>query len=322
MKTLLTASAMHLAVGAAIACAQSPDSIVSRATRLFETGDSPAAVALLAPIGETAQAALLLGRIAWQGGDYKEAGQRFDKAIALAPQRADPHVWRARTYLQELQSVNFLRKGSIAGKARGHLEKAITLEPENFDAQEALTEYYMEAPGIAGGGIDKARAQAATAKRLSPVRGALLVARVETKDKNAAATEAEYRWVTSTFPDSVSGWAALSSWYQDQKRWTEAFEIIDTRLRGNPSDNNFLYQLGRAASLSGTRLDAGEAALRKYLARENARPVFDSSVHYRLGSILEQRGNRAGARDEYLLASKVDPRNEVARRAANRLAGQ
>jgi len=260
--------------------------------------------------------------MAWQSANYKEAARWLDAAIALDPRHVDAYLWRGRAYLQEIETTNFLRKGSVAGRARSMFEKAVEIDPSNFEAREARTEYLMNAPGIAGGSIDKARAEATAAKRVSPVRGGLLVGRVEEKAGNTAAAEAEYRAVTTSFPDSSGGWEALTTLYQSQSRWDDAFRIIDDRLRAKPNDYVMLYQLGRAASLSGQRLEAGEGALRRYLTRDNARKAFDGTAHFRLGAIRERRGDTPGAQSEYELAVALDPRNVAARRALDRLRGR
>ena len=308
---------------ASVAVAQPADSVVRQATRLFETGNTAAATALVRPLAESsATAATLLGRMAWQSANYKDAARWLDAAIALDPRGVEAHIWRGRTYLQEIETVNFMRKGAVAGRARAMFEKAVEIDPSSFEAREARTEYLMNAPGIAGGSIDKARAEANVAKRVSPVRGALLVGRVEEKAGKPGVAEAEYRALTTSFPDSTGGWEALTTLYQSQSRWDDAFRIIDDRLRANPNDNGMLYQLGRAASLSGQRLEAGEEALRRYLARDNARKAFDGTVHYRLGAIRERRGDTQGARSEYELAVTLDPRNAAAKRALEQLRGR
>jgi tetratricopeptide (TPR) repeat protein len=308
---------------ATTAVAQPADSLVRQATRLFETGNAAAATALVRPLADTsATAATLLGRMAWQTANYKDAAHWLDAAIARDPRRVEAYVWRGRTYLQEIETTNFLRKGAVAGRARSMFEKAVEIDPSSFEAREAKTEYLMNAPGIAGGSIDKARAEATAAKRVAPIRGAMLVGRVEEKAGNAAAAEAEYRALTTSFPDSSGGWEALTTLYQTQSRWDDAFRIIDDRLRANPNDYGMLYQLGRAASLSGQRLDAGEEALRRYLTRDNARKAFDGAVHFRLGAIRERRGDPQGARGEYELAVSLDPRNVAAKRALDRLGGR
>jgi len=314
------AHALAWTLYAAAALAQPADSTVRQATRLFESGNSATAAALVRPLADSsAAAATLLGRMAWQSADYKEAARWLDAAIALDSRRIDAYIWRARTYLQELETVNFLRKGSLAGRARAMLDKVVSIDPSNFDAREARTEYLMNAPGIAGGGIDKARTEANTAKRASPYRGTLLVGRVEEKAGNIGAAEAEYRALIASYPDSGGGYEALSALYQSQSRWDDAFRIIDDRLGRNPNDYGMLYQLGRAASLSGKRLDTGEEALRRYLGRDQANKAFDGTVHFRLGAIRERRGDPAGARGEYQQAVSLDPRNLAAKRALERL---
>jgi tetratricopeptide (TPR) repeat protein len=308
---------------ASVALAQPADSVIKQATRLFETGNTAAATALVRPLADTsARAATLLGRMAWQSANYKDAAKWLDAAIVRDPRHVEAYVWRGRTYVQEIETTNFLRKGAVAGRARSMFEKAVEIDPSSFEAREAKTEYLMNAPGIAGGSIDKARIEANAAKRVWPIRGALLVGRVEEKAGNAAAAEAEYRALTTSFPDSSGGWEALTVLYQSQSRWDDAFRIIDDRLRANPNDYGMLYQLGRAASLSGQRLEAGEEALRRYLARDNARKAFDGTVHYRLGAIRERRGDTQGARSEYEIAIALDPRNVAAKRALDRLRGR
>lgn len=244
---------------ATAALAQAGDSVVMQARDLFETGNSPAAVAMLRPLADTSPAAAtLLGRIAWQSGNYKEAARWLDVAIARDPQRVEAYVWRARTYVQEIETVSFIRKGTIAGRARSLLDKAVSIDPASITAREARMEYYLNAPRIAGGGMDKARSEAAAAKRVSPYRGSLLVGRVEEQAGNVAAAEAEYVALMASYPDSGGGREALSSLYQNRARWDDAFRIIDDRLRTNPDDLGMLYQLGRAAALSGQRLEAAK----------------------------------------------------------------
>ena len=49
---------------------------------------------------------------------------------------------------------------SLAGKVRSQFETAAQLSPKNVDVHTDLAEFYVEAPGIVGGGTDKAENQA------------------------------------------------------------------------------------------------------------------------------------------------------------------
>jgi hypothetical protein len=58
------------------------------------------------------------------------------------------------------------RAMGMAGDIREAFQKAVELDPSNMDAQFGLMGYYLAAPAIAGGGIDKARDQARAIARV------------------------------------------------------------------------------------------------------------------------------------------------------------
>jgi tetratricopeptide (TPR) repeat protein len=259
------------------------------------------------------------GRAAYRNNDTEQAVALFQKALALENKNVDAHVWLGRMYATQVQTASFFRKPTLASRAIGELDRAVALDPRNVEARVARTEYYMYAPGIAGGGIDKAQAEAAIGKKLDPFRGGFLVARVAERAKDLTAAEGEYRALIAAFPDSSSPAAGLAGFFQNQQRWGDAFGLIDAELSKAPSNPDMLYQLGRAAALSGQRLEQGEAALRAYLGRPLPHEAGDASAHWRLARILELRRDTQGAREEYTITIKLDPRNEDAKRAIDRL---
>ena len=77
--------------------------------------------------------------------------------------------------------------------------------------------------------------------------------------------------------------------------------------------------MGRTAALSGERLEAGESALRKYIAAGRFDPsATEAHAHFRLGMILEQRHDAARARTEYETALRLDSTLVDAKRALAR----
>jgi tetratricopeptide (TPR) repeat protein len=81
-------------------------------------------------------------------------------------------------------------------------------------------------------------------------------------------------------------------------------------LRQSPDDYMALYHIGRCAALSGEQIERGIAALRRCLAVPA--PAGDgkpraADVHYRLGNLLEKKGEAAGARAEYAEALRENP---------------
>ena len=113
---------------------------------------------------------------------------------------------------------------------------------------------------------------------------------------------------------------ALGSVLQQQERWDAAFASYEAILAKEPDHWDALYQVGRAAALSGKRLDRGEAALRRYVTHTpglESAPV--ANAHYRLGMVLEKRGDKAGARAEYQAALRLDPKLDGAKEALAKL---
>jgi hypothetical protein len=93
-------------------------------------------------------------------------------------------------------------------------------------------------------------------------------------------------------------------------RWDTAFVALDRALAARPNDPAALYQVGRAAAESKRNLDKGEQALRSYLAMPPGQFLSTpAAAHWRLGMILQHRGDTEGARREYATALQLDPKH-------------
>ena len=81
-----------------------------------------------------------------------------------------------------------------------------------------------------------------------------------------------------------------------------------------------LYSYGRTASISGQTLEKGEEALRAYIAAPLVSPPV-ANAHYRLGMILERRGDKEGAKREYRTALELNPGYDEAKKALKAVGG-
>src|SRR5215831_5589942 len=200
------------------------------------------------------------GRAAYRERHSDEAIDWFEKAVAAQPDSLQPHLWLGRAYVQALTHANFLKQPLLARRARSEFDRAVEIDPRNVDVREDRATYYMYAPSIAGGGIDKARAEAEVARGLSAYRGGLLRAQIELHDHNVRAAEQECVALNKAHPDSAAPFNTLVGLYQSANRFTDAFDVIDRRAAANADDTWARYQLGKTAALSGQRLDDGESA--------------------------------------------------------------
>ena len=216
-----------------------------------------------------------LGRLALQRDDHEKAVAYLEKAIALAPTDARYHHRLGDAYGRSAQKAGMFSKMGLAGKCRTAYEKAVELDPKSIDARLALLGFYQQAPGIVGGGMDKALLQAQAIKQLDPARGGMAIAGV----------------------------------YVIEKKYAQAFAEFDEALKEKPGDYAALFQAGRLAAISGEGLASGLEALRQCLAQTPpGNQPGHAAAHWRIGNILEKQNDRLGARAAYEAALKLDPK--------------
>jgi tetratricopeptide (TPR) repeat protein len=269
-----------------------------------------------------AKAAFDRGRAAHNAGKTDEAVSFFERAVALEPSSSLYHMWLGHAYSRQLSSAGFLRKPFIARRSGEAYNLAVKLDPTSIDAAEARLDFFLNAPSIVGGGIDKARAEAARLATLDAYRGGMATARIAEHEKHVPEAERLYRSLMADYPDRTAAVDALVTMLQNANRFDEAFKIVDDRLARLPDETASLYNLGRLSAISGQHLARGEAAMRRFLTLTTAEPVRQSNAHYRLGMIKEKMGDAHAAAAEYQAAIDLYPRHEPAAAALKKIQGR
>lgn len=251
---------------------------------------------------------------------FGPAGAEFEKAVKADPGVAIYHFWFGRATGEQAQRANPLRQPGLARRTKGEFEKAVELDPAYVPAREGLVRYYLAAPGMMGGSIDRAQEQAEAITRVNAYRGGLAHANVAIARKDTAALLRAHEGLAAQFPDSTVPLFALFTVNAARKAWPAAWSAVDRLERLRPGQAVVRYAIGRAAAESGEQLDRGEAALRAYLQhvpQPNEPSV--AAAHWRLGMIAEQRGDRDGARQAYQTAVTLDPNLRPAKEALARV---
>ena len=243
-----------------------------RARRYPEARTAFEAVAAAEPAN--ADAAYRLGRLALMRDDADEAVKWLEKAASLAPTSAAYMVSLGDAYGLSAQKAGLFSKPGLARQCHAAYEKAVALDPRSVEAHYSLYRFYRQAPAIAGGGLDKARTEALVLQKLDDLQGTLALVEVSTSEKDCDA----------------------------------AFRLIAGLQKRHPDSPMVAFQTGRLAAVSGQQLDLGAAMLRRYLQHtpaEGEPPLW--AAHWRLGIILEKKGDAAGARAEYQAGLKLNP---------------
>lgn len=324
--TLRTRSARTFILLAAIWLAPSMSAqSIDHAKALFADGQYAAAKSELLSLEKakngSAAVAYHLGRIATIENDGDEAIRQFERAVHLDERNALYHYWLGAAVADAALHVNKIKQPFMGRRVLKEMERSVELDPDQLDARASLAGFYAMAPAFMGGGMEKARAQAAELTRRSPMRGALARAEIADQEKNRGAEETAYREAIAAAPDSSAAYFALGYAYARDARGAEAFAILAEYMKRRPDDRWSLYQAGRFAAISGRELDRGESALEEFLAAPpaDAYAVNFASAHVRLGQIAEKRGAKEQAREQYKTALKINPKNEAAKRALDAL---
>jgi len=318
------ALALLLAAALAVPVRAADPPAVEEGVRLFRDGRLEEARVALTPAAEAnppnATAIFYLGRIALAREDAKDAQRRFEVAVALDEQSSTYHLWLGRAYGSQAQRAGKLSQIGLAKKTKAEFERASALDPENLDAREDLIQYYLQAPGMVGGSVSKAKEQAGEIEKRDALRGTLAHASVAQDQKDFAGAERLYRSAVASYPDSVGARYALGSFFSRRERYDEAFAVFDSVLAARPDELTALYLIGRTGAISGQRLDRAEQAMKEFLAsppRPNGpRPA---GAHWRLGMIYEQQGRKDLAAEEYNKALAIDPGFADARKSLAKL---
>lgn len=224
-----------------------------------------------------------------------------ERARNLDPQKSLYHLWLARVYGEKAEHAGFLSAAGFPKKIRTSFERAVELDPKSWDARADLAEFYVDAPGIVGGGKDKAQKQADALVPLSPGVAHWVQARIASKDKDNSAAEREYRAAIAVDQSLGRAWVDLAGLLlhtnrvSDMEQLLRSLESAPVAQREALSDGaSLLLRAGRDYPLA-IRL------LRRYLeAPVEEGPAF--KAHDYLGQLLEKQGDRRGAAEEFRAA--------------------
>ncbi len=241
---------------------------------------------LAAAEARNAEARYYLGVLAARRGDPDEAIRQLEAATALAPKNSDYFAELGGAYGTAAGRAGVLAKLGLARRCQAALEQAVALNPDNLGARNGLISYYRAAPSFAGGGLSKAYEQAEEIRKRHPLMGATVLAQL----------------------------------YLAERRYDEAFALLEEVLRGAPDNYLALYSLGRTSAQTGLRLERGEQVLRRCLAlAPGPGEPPHAAVHWRLGNLAEKRGQPAAARAAYEASLAADPGFTQARESLARL---
>jgi Flp pilus assembly protein TadD len=207
----------------------------------------------------------LMGRNQYMQGEYKKASELLEKAVAADPANSGYELWLGRAFGRRAETASPFTAPANANKARQHFEKAVQLDPHNLDALSDLFEYYLQAPGFMGGGLDKADGVAVQMAALDPVEGNWAQARLAEKRKEFGSAEEHFRRAVEMAPHQAVRLVDLARFLAKQGRYRESDQSFRKAEKIAPNSPQIIYARADTYIEQGRNLDTARKLLEQYL---------------------------------------------------------
>ena len=270
---------------------------------------------VLAAQPDDAQAHLLLCRVYYAQNIADNAIRECELAVSRAPSSSDSQMWLGRAYGFKASHANPIAALNLAIKVRNAFERAVELDPENIHAMSDLGQFYVAAPSLIGGGLDKAQALAAKMQPHFSSQAHRLLALIAEKKKDTATAETEFGNAVAA-GKTPEAYIDLGFFYQRHNQSAKMLEALQSAIAADHRKGPAMVDAASILTDAHLSPDLAENLLRTYLsssAKTDDAPAF--KVHVQLGDLLAQHGDPAGAHREYAAALALAPNYAPARKA-------
>lgn len=230
---------------------------LDRGIQLFNQGKFEQAKAFFQAMVDdenNAEANYYLGRVYFILNDDDKAVDYLEEAIDIDDSKADYHFWLANALGRNAQHSNVLKQAWLAHKILKEFERTVELDPKNVNGHVGCANFYLHAPSIMGGGLDKARKEAEILLKLDPMQGRLLLAGIFEKEGKTDLAEKEYAEYDKSFNDSTDNYRFYNQYgyfLLKQKKYDKAIEMFRKQVKLAPDKANPHDSLGDGLRAAG-----------------------------------------------------------------------
>ncbi len=315
----LACSALLLAGTCLAAATIKHDEGIDEARHAFEASDYAKAVQVLQAIASkeptNGDIQLLLAKSYLELQEHDAAIRSAEKAVALDTQSSIYHEWLGRAYGEKADHAGWPpTRISLARKTGKEFETAVDLDRRNFSARQALIEFDCSAPGMVGGGEDKAQPHIKELMQLDPAEGHYAAGNCRRQKKDLAVADEEFTKALESHPKSAELIYDIGDYGLKRGQGERLFVVAEAGERASPNDPRGKFYRAVGLVLQKEKPEEAENLLREYAKRAPKRSGFPSpaAAHAWLGRLYESGGDLARAKEEFENALRLDPRNKIA----------
>jgi len=307
------------------AAARAEETPLEKAKGAFEKGEYTQAIEILkSAAGSEANNGdifVLLARSYLELNQYDAAVSSAEKAVAINPKDSNYHRWLGEAYGAKADHASMLSAYSLARKTQKEFDAAVQLDARNFDAQQDLIQYDCTAPGMVGGGEEKAQPLIEKLMKMDAAEGHYATGICRAQKKDYAAADAEFAKALDGKPKTANRIYDIGDYFVQRKNAEKLLAVAAAGEDLAPHDPRGKFYRGVALILQGEKPAEAEKLLKDYLqlAPMNSDYPRPWVAHYWLGRLQESQKNPGGARSEYQAALKLNGKYKLAQEALKQL---
>jgi len=264
---------------------------------------------------------LLLTKSYLELQEHDAAIRSAERAVMLDPKNSIYHEWLGRAYGEKADHASWPpTKISLAKKTGKEFETAVELDGKNFSARQVLIEFDCSAPGLVGGGEDKAQPQIRELAALDVAEGHYAAGNCRRQKKDFAVADEEFTKALEGHPKSVELIYDIGDYAVRRGQPERLLAVADLGERVAPSDPRGKFYRGVAFVLGKEKPREAERLLEEYAKVAPKRNAYPSPAmaHVWLGRLYESQNRGADADKEFETALRLDPKNRLAQEAVKK----
>lgn len=264
---------------------------------------------------------LLLTKSYLELQEHEAAVTSAERAVTIDPKSSEYHEWLGRAYGEKASHASMFSAMGLARKTHREFEIAVQLDERNFAARQALIEFDCSAPGVVGGGEEKARPEIEKIAGLDASEGHYAEGNCRRQKKDFAEADTEFQKALESSPKSAELIYDIGDYALRRSQTERLMEVAELGERVSPADPRGKFYRATGLILKNEKLVEAEQLLREYLAKapkRNSYPRY-STTHVWLGRLFENKSDKQAAEKEYEAALQLDGKDKTAREALKRL---
>jgi len=200
----------------------------------------------------------------------------------------------------------------------------VELDPRNFDAAQDLIQFDCTAPGIVGGGEDKAQPLIQKLMGLDEAEGHFAAGVCRAIKKDFPAADAEYTKSLQLKPKTADRLYDIGDYFIQRGNAEMLLGVAEAGEALAPQDPRGKFYQAAGWILKGEKHPESEKLLHDYLQTAPLRSTYPGpwDAHYWLGRARAAQKDESGAKTEYQTALKLNPKYKKAQDALKQLSAK